>query len=210
MSHREAIAAAAEWWNDGAALVRQALQAAESGQEPPAKVFRLLDLASRKVRESLSTVEDKIKGFDASKWAPWRAGENYVIQGGYCLETCCDLVLKDKLPVNWPAIEAWEAEVRGRLEGLAGDKPKRRRRATDAPVKPLTAKQAEAAQIVAECEGSISRAAKRLGKSPKTIRQHYQAGMKKLGKNAVKHATRRLSHDRRGQANIAEDDDRRR
>ena len=76
--------------------------------------------------------------------------------------------------------------------------------------KRLTAKQLEASQIVAECKGDIAEAARRLGKDAKTVRQHYTAATKKLGKTVVKHATKQLPSDRRGQANIADGEDRRR
>ena len=64
-------------------------------------------------------------------------------------------------------------------------------------------------QIVGECKGSIADAARHLGKDPKTVRQHYRAASEKVGKSVVKHATEPLRTDRRGQANIANGDDRR-
>jgi DNA-binding CsgD family transcriptional regulator len=75
--------------------------------------------------------------------------------------------------------------------------------------RPLTEKQTEAVQIVGESKGDIAAAARRLGRNPKTIRQHYNAAMGKMGKTVVKHATQRLPSDRRGQANIAHVQDRR-
>jgi len=89
-------------------------------------------------------------------------------------------------------------------------KTKRRRRKTDAAPRPITAKQAEAVQIVGECKGNITEAARRLGVSAKTVRQNYQAGLGKLGRKAVKHATQRLPSDKRGQDNVSSDGDRRR
>lgn len=90
-------------------------------------------------------------------------------------------------------------------------RPKRRQRKTDAAPRPLTAKQAEAVQIVGECKGNYSEAARRLGvKDPKTVRQHYKAGLRKLGRKAVKYATQRLPSDKRGQDNVSSDGDRRR
>ncbi len=71
----------------------------------------------------------------------------------------------------------------------------------------LTGKQLEASQIVAECKGDIAEAARRLGKDAKTVRQHYNAAMKKMGRIAVKHATQKLPLDRRGAANLSEADD---
>jgi hypothetical protein len=88
--------------------------------------------------------------------------------------------------------------------------PKRtkKKRRSRQPAK-LTGKQLEACQIVGECKGNISKAAKQLGKDPKTVREHYEIGMAKLGKTAIKHETKSLPSDKRGQANIANDDDHR-
>lgn len=73
----------------------------------------------------------------------------------------------------------------------------------------LTDKQMEAVHIVGECKGNIAEAARRLGKDYSTIRQHYKAATAKLGKKAVKHSTKRLATDGRGQANVATDADKR-
>jgi DNA-binding CsgD family transcriptional regulator len=121
-------------------------------------------------------------------------------------------------------LRAWAAEMRQHAEAPAGvthdgtqggqagkpNRSRRRRRKTDAAPRPMTAKQTEAVQIVGECKGNFSEAARRLGVSPKTVREHYQAGLRKLGRKAVKHATQRLPSDRRGQDSISSDDDRRR
>ena len=89
-------------------------------------------------------------------------------------------------------------------------KPKRRKRASSKP-RQLTAKQLEAAQIVGECKGNFAEAARRLGKDRKTVKQSYDAAMKKLGKEAVAtHQTRWYPRDRRGQAYLTAEDDRRR
>jgi DNA-binding NarL/FixJ family response regulator len=88
-------------------------------------------------------------------------------------------------------------------------RPKRRRRKTDAVPRPLTAKQAEAIQIVGECKGNFAQAADRIGRDRATVRQHYNAGMKKLGRTAVKHRTQQLPSDKRGQDSVSSDDDRR-
>jgi hypothetical protein len=73
----------------------------------------------------------------------------------------------------------------------------------------LTAKQLEAAQVVAECNGNFAEAARRMGvKSPKTVRQHYETAMKKLGRKALgKPKMTSLPVDRRGQTNLADDDE---
>ena len=90
-------------------------------------------------------------------------------------------------------------------------KPRKRRRSLVG--KPLTPKQREAVEVVGRCKGNISEAARVMQRDAKTVRQHYEAGMAKLGEAITKPKapkTRRLSHDRRGQADIAEGDDRRR
>ena len=73
----------------------------------------------------------------------------------------------------------------------------------------LTAKQLEAMQIVGECKGDIAEAARRLGKDRSTIKQHYDAATAKLGKRPPKHSTEQHATDRRGQANLATDSDKR-
>jgi hypothetical protein len=98
-------------------------------------------------------------------------------------------------------------EVEARAKAV--NRPKRRRRKADAVPRPLTAKQAEAIQIVGECKGNFSQAAARMGLDRATVRQHYNAGMGKLGRKAVKHGTQRLPSDKRGQDNVYSDDDRR-
>jgi predicted DNA-binding protein (UPF0251 family) len=85
--------------------------------------------------------------------------------------------------------------------------PKRRRRPPLArKVRPLTPKQTEAVQIVGECKGSFADAARRMGLDRKTVRQHYYAGMKKMGRAiGKKPKTERLSQDSRGQATVSQD-----
>jgi DNA-binding CsgD family transcriptional regulator len=87
-------------------------------------------------------------------------------------------------------------------------RPRRRKRRSLA-IPQLTPKQLEACQTVAECNGDIAEAARRLGRDRKTIKQHLDAAQNKLGKSAVKHATQSLPNDRRGQANLSAEDDRR-
>lgn len=72
----------------------------------------------------------------------------------------------------------------------------------------LTLLQTEAVQIVGACKGNIAEAARRLGKDRKTVKQHYEAGLRKLGRAAPgKPKTQRLATDRRGQ--VSESHDRR-
>ncbi len=83
-------------------------------------------------------------------------------------------------------------------------KPSRRRRTKPADDKPLTQRQAEVVHIVAECEGNISKAAKQLGRNPKTVRETYATAMEKLGKAArpMKPKTLRAAVDKRGQETV--------
>jgi len=94
------------------------------------------------------------------------------------------------------------------LQKRPGRKRSRRPSKSRKP-RPLTVLQTEAVQIVGECKGNIAQAAKRLGKDRKTIAQAYKAGLAKLGKQPVKHGTRTLARDRRGQVDLAEGEDRR-
>ena len=101
-------------------------------------------------------------------------------------------------------------------------KSRRKRQALD--LRPLTEKQAEAVHIVGECGGNIAAAAKRLGHNRKTVKQHYEAAMSKMGRKVVKkftrqdkpenwrqlpaakrHGTRQLPADRRRQIAVSED-----
>lgn len=75
--------------------------------------------------------------------------------------------------------------------------------------RPLTPIQLEAIKVVGECEGNFTKAAKQLGKDRKTVQESYNAGLAKLAKVAPKHSTTAQPTDRRGQANLVEEDDRR-
>jgi hypothetical protein len=88
----------------------------------------------------------------------------------------------------------------------AGRQPKRkRRRATTRRPTPLTAKQTEAMQLVAEHKGNIAAAARAAGKSRAAMSNLYKKATAKLGKKAIKHFTQRLPTDVRGQETIAAD-----
>jgi len=94
----------------------------------------------------------------------------------------------------------------------SGAKPVKRRqskRRKSSIESSLTGKQLEAMQIVGECKGDLAEAARRMGKDRSTIKQHYDAATAKLGKRPVKHSTKRHATDRRGQADIATDADKR-
>jgi len=80
---------------------------------------------------------------------------------------------------------------------------KKRRRAKTTKVIPLTAKEAEAVQMVSEHKGNVAAAAQACGKSRAAMKKLYDKGMKKLGKTALpKPRTQPLPHDRRGQVDL--------
>ncbi len=96
------------------------------------------------------------------------------------------------------------------LAGAGSEQPKKRRRRRQSETKPLTAKQREAVEIVAECKGDIAEAARRLGKDRKTVEQHYKAGLEKLGEATGRRPeTRQLQTGLRGQYEVTADEDRR-
>jgi predicted DNA-binding protein (UPF0251 family) len=106
----------------------------------------------------------------------------------------------------------WANAVQARAQPKTDDANKQRRRPSKTrKPRPLTTNQVEAIQIVGECKGNVSQAAKRLRKDRKTVDEQYRAGLKKLGKSVVRSRdkTRLLPRDRRGQENLSEDDDRR-
>jgi hypothetical protein len=74
---------------------------------------------------------------------------------------------------------------------------------------PWPKKQFEAFCAVFECEGNVSEAARRLGRDRKTVKQHYDAALAKLGAAAPKHKTVKLPTDRRGQSAVADGQDQR-
>jgi len=87
---------------------------------------------------------------------------------------------------------------------------KRRRPPYETKIRPLTKRQTEAMQIVPECKLNFAEAGRRMKLDPKTVRQHYFAGLEKLGPDAVRAAraarqkakTRPLPEDRRGQTDL--------
>jgi len=91
-------------------------------------------------------------------------------------------------------------------EKPAAGKPARRKR-TRRPTlgKPLTDRQREAVEVVGRCGGNVSEAARLLALDPSTVRQHYRAGMEKLGETAIKGTrpkTQAIPTDRRGQEQV--------
>jgi DNA-binding CsgD family transcriptional regulator len=95
----------------------------------------------------------------------------------------------------------------------AGGKRKGKGKRRSLHGQPLTDKQREILQVVSDCKGNKSEAARRLNLDPSTVRQQWRAGMEKLGRLAVSPKApkkQRLPSDRRGQADLSEHDDKRR
>lgn len=76
---------------------------------------------------------------------------------------------------------------------------------------PPTVKQLEALKVVGECAQNFAEAGRRLRLDPKTVRQHYNAGLKNAGKLASKLVGRPKVQsapvDHRGQVNVASGED---
>ena len=88
-----------------------------------------------------------------------------------------------------------------------GGEPSEPRKTRRTISKPLTDKQAEALQVVAECQGNYTKAGKRMGIGRKAAEQRYKAAMKKMGKKIIKHATEQMPVDLRGQPTVDAESD---
>jgi hypothetical protein len=103
-------------------------------------------------------------------------------------------------------VESEKLEVEVAFEVSHFEKIKRlgskRRRARVRKPTPLTSKQTEAMQLIGEYKGNISAAAKAAGKSRTAMTKLYAKATKKLGRKAVKHFTKSLPTDRRGQVMV--------
>ena len=89
--------------------------------------------------------------------------------------------------------------------------PTMRKRRRETVKRPLTERQVESQRLFGECNGNLAEIARRMGLSVKTVRQHLDAGNRKLGRALITEATTRaMRHDRRGQADLTAEDDRRR
>lgn len=91
----------------------------------------------------------------------------------------------------------------------SANKGGKRRRKRQSKPNPPTDKEVEALYTVGECKGNIAEAARRLGKHRKTVQEQSQAALRKTGVRAsmMKPKTESISSDRRGQADIAGNDD---
>ena len=116
--------------------------------------------------------------------------------------------LKSAPAEHWGGGRTWLDVALEAMESAAGGKrgkPQKKRRRQREPSE-LTDKQLEAAQIVGQHKGNIAAAARALGKDYKTVQQHYERAMEKMGKNVLpKPKTRSLSRDKRGQEMITKD-----
>jgi len=93
-------------------------------------------------------------------------------------------------------------------EPMPDDDGRSRRHYRPRKPKGLTDKQSEAVLLVGEHKGNIAAAARASGITRKTMKQHYDAAHRKLGRLAMpKSKTRSLAEDHRGQMVIASDDD---
>jgi hypothetical protein len=118
-----------------------------------------------------------------------------------------------------PAVEsdqaAWKLAGGPAAEstGQAGKTTRGKKRGTKPrKPRPITPRQLEVIQTVADCCGNLAVAGRRLGLDRATIEEAYKAGMEKAGKVVYhsKDKTRLLVRDQRGQENVSEGDDRRR
>jgi DNA-binding CsgD family transcriptional regulator len=115
-------------------------------------------------------------------------------------------LVRDDLGRAAEALLAWARDQQQRVSTKRSKRTKHNRRAP--AHRPLTDKQVKAMQTVAECNGSIAEAARRLGKDRSTVAQHYRTALKKLGRMAstVKAKTGALPSDKRGQLTVARND----
>jgi DNA-binding NarL/FixJ family response regulator len=117
--------------------------------------------------------------------------------------------------LNDPA--ATEGAYKAMIERIAREgfwfatpKPKQKRKKRASEPKGLTECQTEAMETVAQCNGNIAQAARRLGKDPSTVKQHYRAALEKLGQSAMKRAkSQQLPTDSRGAEAVTNVDDKR-
>lgn len=119
------------------------------------------------------------------------------------LRSLLDMMRQDMLVAGVPhSVARWKSKARKRRPSS--------RHAT------ITDVQAHTLQIVGECNGNFAEAARKLGKDQKTVREAYEAGMRKLGAQTAKtlnqlRRTERptsLPEDSRGQVNACAPSDR--
>lgn len=113
---------------------------------------------------------------------------------------------RDGQAIQYKLVDEYERAVQLVARQAKASKQRRRTRKRNPTVKQL-----EALMVVAESGQNVTEAARRLNKDPKTVRQHYKAGMRNAGKLASKMvgkpSVRSAPMDRRGQSVIATNDD---
>jgi hypothetical protein len=88
-------------------------------------------------------------------------------------------------------------------EKTLAPKDKRRRRAGDKRIRPLTARETEAVHLVGEHKGNVSAAARAAGISHQAMKKRFGNAMKKLSRTGVRKPQKQvLPHDRRGQVDL--------
>ena len=141
----------------------------------------------------------------------WRTGVNHMERFVFELG---DIVASVAILLGSPTYNLYYHNLDGIVPTRPTDRPtfgqkktaNKRRRLRRKPSS-LTPKQTEAFAIVQECKGNIAEAARRLGLDYSTVKQHYDVACEKAGYKAAKPKTTRLRHDKRGQVNIAKEDD---
>ena len=114
--------------------------------------------------------------------------------------------LRSELAPNAFAASAYAADI---LLAPPSKAKSRKRSRTLPKDRELTAKQVEAVQVFGECKGNKAAAARRLGIDRSSLAERLDRAWEKLGKRATKHATKAIPRDRRGQAHVSAEDDRR-
>lgn len=98
--------------------------------------------------------------------------------------------------------------VTGQVEAARTSTPKRKRRRSSP--QELTEIQRKTVEVVGDCKGNISKAARRLRKDRKTVAEAYKTAFRKLGKEPIKYGIKTFVRDRRGQDDVSDIDDQRR
>ena len=119
----EAVDAALVQWNKGWKLIKDALKAAKSGNEPLPDKLRQLDRITANLRKQLRRFEYAIDDLDADTWHPWRTDypqreKPIPFSTGEDLSIRCQDIIVRKFPVHSPTVEAWAVEVRGWFDQL--------------------------------------------------------------------------------------------
>jgi len=196
---------ASYWLGDSAAKVRAFAGRYGLGQEPAlVKVSRAeyedvlqtaIELTADALRQRVPEVEP-----------PWGSGCGRIPRDQEHFRALVER-LRDSWGITPP--DLFEGVVWTERKRKA--KPKRRQKPRKTtPIKPLTDRQTEAIHLYGECQGNYAQMGKRMSISPKTVKQHYVAGMKKLSQTAQEKTHTRgvkkqnLPHDARGQVDLAE------